>query len=61
VDYLTQKLGIKAGETTPDQKFTLSRVECLGACGVAPMMQVNDTYHENLTRERIDKILSELK
>jgi len=61
VEYLSQKLGIKAGETTPDQKFTLLRVECLGACGAAPMMQINDTYYENLTREKIDKILSELK
>jgi len=61
VDYLTQKLGIKAGETTPDRKFTLLRVECLGACGVAPMMQINDTYYENLTREKIDQILRELK
>jgi len=60
-EYLAQKLGIKAGGTTPDGKFTLICVECLGACGGAPMMQVNDTYYENLTREKIDKILVELK
>jgi len=61
VDYLAQKLGIKAGQTTPDNKFSLLRVECLGACGAAPMMQINDTYYENLTREKIDRILAELK
>jgi len=61
VDYLSQKLGVKAGETTPDKKFTLLRVECLGACGAAPMMQINDAYYENLTREKIDQILRELK
>ncbi len=61
VEYLAQKLGIKAGGTTPDGKFSLVCVECLGACGGAPMMQVNDTYYENLTREKIDKILAELK
>lgn len=61
VDYLSHKLGIQPGQTTPDKKFTLLRVECLGACGGAPMMQINDTYYENLTREKIDQILSELK
>jgi NADH-quinone oxidoreductase subunit E len=61
VAYLSQKLGIKAGGTTPDGKFSLVCVECLGACGGAPMMQVNDTYYENLTREKIDQILAELK
>jgi len=61
VAYLSQKLGIKAGGTTPDGKFSLVCVECLGACGGAPMMQVNDTYYEDLTREKIDKILAELK
>jgi NADH-quinone oxidoreductase subunit E len=61
VEYLAQKLGIKAGGTTPDGKFSLICVECLGACGGAPMMQVNDTYYENLTREKIDQILAGLK
>jgi len=59
--YISQKLGVKAGETTPDGKFTLARVECLGACGNAPMMQINDRYYENLTPEKVDQILDELK
>lgn len=60
LDYISQKLNIKLGETTEDQMFTLSEAECLGSCGTAPMMQVNDYYEENLTKERIDKIISEL-
>lgn len=61
VKYLENKLGIKVGETTPDNRFTLITVECLGSCGTAPMMQVNDAYYENLTEEGIDRILEELK
>lgn len=60
ISYLEKKLGISCGETTPDGRFTISRVECLGSCGTAPMMQINDDYHENLTAERIDEILAEL-
>jgi NADH-quinone oxidoreductase subunit E len=60
VEYLKNKLGIDLGETTPDNKFTLVTVECLGSCGTAPMMQINDTYYENLTEEKIDRILAEL-
>ena len=60
VEYLKNKLGIDLGETTPDNKFTLVTVECLGSCGTAPMMQVNNTYYENLTEEKIDRILAEL-
>jgi len=60
-DYICNKLNIKVGETTLDNKFTLSEVECLGSCGTAPMMQVNNDYHENLTTEKIDKLLTELK
>jgi len=60
-EYLSQKLGIKEGETTPDGKFTLIRVECLGACGEAPVIQINDKYYGNLTREKLDKILAELE
>lgn len=55
--YLQEKLGVGFNETTPDKKFTLKEVECLGACVGAPMMQVNQTYHENLTPEKIDAIL----
>jgi len=60
-DYICKKLNIKVGNTTPDNKFTINEVECLGSCGTAPMMQVNDDYHENLTTEKIDKLLQELK
>jgi NADH-quinone oxidoreductase subunit E len=60
VNHRERKLGIGVGETTPDGLFTLLEVECLGSCGTAPMMQVNDTYYENLTVERVAKILSEL-
>jgi NADH-quinone oxidoreductase subunit E len=60
VERLRQKLGIDVGETTPDDLFTLMTVECLGSCGTAPMMQINDDYYENLTEERLDQILAEL-
>ncbi len=61
VNYLQDKLGIKTGETTEDNKYTLSTVECLGSCGTAPMMQVNDEFHENLTNQKIDALLEKLK
>ena len=61
VDYLKKKLGIEFGETTPDNKFTLKQVECLAACGGAPMMQIGPDYYENLTIEKIDSILSSLR
>ncbi len=60
IEHVSKKLGIKPGETTPDGKFTLSKAECLGSCGTAPVMQVNDDYHENLTREKIDVLLDRL-
>ena len=60
VAHLESRLGIKVGETTADGRFTLQTVECLASCGTAPAMQVNDTYHEQLTAERIDAILGEL-
>ena len=59
-EYCSQKLGIKPGETTADGRFSLSEVECLGSCGTAPMFQVNFDYHENLTPEKVDQILSSL-
>ncbi len=58
--YLRQKLGIAEGETTRDGRFSWVQVQCLGSCGTAPVMQINDTYYENLTEEKIDKILKEL-
>ena len=60
VAYMGRKLGIKPGETTSDGRFTLMEVECLGSCGTAPMMQVGDTYFENLTEEKVDQILAGL-
>jgi NADH-quinone oxidoreductase subunit E len=59
--FLKKKLGIATGETTADGRFTLSEVECLASCGTAPMMQVNDDYYENLTEEKIDRILEGMK
>lgn len=59
--HLEAKLGIKAGETTADGRFSLVRVECLGSCGTAPMFQLNDDYHENLTNEAVDRLLSGLE
>ena len=61
VGYLEEKLEIKKGETTKDNLFTIVTVECLGSCATAPMMQINQDYYENLTREKVDKILEELK
>ncbi len=60
-DYLSKKLKIGDGETTEDKKFTLSSVECLGSCGTAPVMQINDDYYEDLTEEKIDEILKGLE
>lgn len=59
--HLESRLGIGPGETTADGRFTLIEVECLGACGGAPMMMVGDRYHENLDAERIDAILADLE
>lgn len=59
--YISQKLGIKAGETTKDGKYSLMKVECLGACGNAPMMQIDDDYYENLTPAKVDEIFAKLK
>lgn len=61
IDYIKQKLSIKAGETTADGLFTLKTVECLGACGYAPMMQFGKTYREHLTKERVDAIIDECR
>ena len=60
MDNQCANLGIKVGETTPDGRFSLSEVECLGSCGTAPMFQINFDYHENLTPEKIDQILDKL-
>ncbi len=55
--HLCDELRVHMDEVTPDGKFTVSRAECLGSCGTAPMMQVNDDYHENLTPESAMNIL----
>ncbi|MEI6898737.1 MAG: NAD(P)H-dependent oxidoreductase subunit E [Bacteroidota bacterium] len=60
LDYLQEKLKIKAGETTADGLFTLKTAECLGACGYAPVMQINTKFYEFLTKEKIDTIIEEL-
>lgn len=61
ITYLEEKLGIKKGETTSDNLFTLISVECLGSCATAPMMQIDHDFYENLTREKVDSILKDLK
>jgi len=61
VDHLEGKLGVKLGQTTKDNKFTLKEVECLGACGGAPMMQIGKHYYENLAPEKVDEILDGLE
>ena len=58
--YMCDKLGIKTGETTPDGKITLMEAECLASCGTAPVMLVDDTLEENLTKESVDKVIEEL-
>ncbi len=60
VEHISSKLGIGVGETTADGKFTLVEVECLGSCGTAPVMQIGDRYYEDLTEDKIDRILAEL-
>jgi len=61
IAHLEKTLGIKPGETTADQKFSITTVECLGSCGTAPMMQINDDYYESLTVDKIDEILMSYK
>ena len=61
IDYIKNKLGIKVGETTPDGMFTLKTVECLGACGYAPMMQLGKTYREHLTPDKVDAIIEQCR
>jgi len=61
IDYIKEKLNIKVGETTKDGLFTLKTVECLGACGYAPMMQLGKNYREHLTKEKVDAIIEECR
>jgi len=61
VDYLREKLGIEVGETTEDGLFTLQTVDCLASCGTSPAMLVDDALYENLTAEKVDELLDELR
>lgn len=58
LDHICEKLNVGLGGTTDDNKFTVNEVECLGSCGTAPMMQVNDDYYENLSVEEVDRLLT---
>ena len=60
IEHLGERLGIGPGETTADGRFTLSTVECLGSCGTAPVVMVNETYHEDMSPERLDALLESL-
>lgn len=61
IDALGRKLGIAPGQTTADGRFTLSEVECLGSCGTAPVVMVNAAYHENVSSEKLDELLGQLR
>lgn len=61
MEYTCEKLGVQPGETTPDGMFTVVGVECLGACGYAPMMQIGDHYHEHLSKEKVDQIIDDCR
>lgn len=61
VQYISARLGIGPGETTSDGMFTLKTVECLGSCGSAPMLQCGADYYENLTEEKVDRLIEELR
>lgn len=61
IAYISETLNIKVGETTADGMFTLKLVECLGACGYAPMMQLGKHYREHLTKEKVDQIIAECR
>ena len=60
IEHLGDRLGIAPGETTADGRFTLSTVECLGSCGTAPVVMVNETYHEGMSPERLDALIERL-
>jgi NADH-quinone oxidoreductase E subunit len=61
LEHIKNKLQIDVGDTTPDKKFTLSTVECLGYCTSAPVIQVNDDFHDNLTPKKVDELLDKLE
>lgn len=59
--YISERLGIQTGETTPDGKITFMEAECLASCGTAPVMLVDEELYENLTKKRVDEIIEKLK
>lgn len=59
--YMCERLGVRTGETTPDGKITLMEAECLASCGTAPVMLVDDKLEENLTKEKVDRLIEELR
>ena len=61
VDHMMDKYGIKPGETTEDDRFTLMKVECLGSCGTAPVVQINNKYHEGISKKYFGKLLESLE
>jgi NADH-quinone oxidoreductase subunit E len=61
IEHLGRKLGIAPGQTTADGRFTLSTVECLGSCGTAPVVMVNEAYHENMSAAQLDVLIEELR
>ena len=61
IEHVARKIGVKPGETTADGRFTLSTAECLGSCGTAPVMQINDDYYENLSEDSVDALLDGLR
>ena len=61
IDHLSRKLGVGPGQTTPDGRFTLSTVECVAACGGAPVVMINQTCHESMTAEKLDALLETLR
>jgi NADH-quinone oxidoreductase subunit E len=61
IEYLEKKLGIKAGETTSDGRFTIKLVECLADCGNSPVIQIGRNYHGNITNEKIDNLIDEME
>ena len=60
LDHMSGRLGIKPGETSADGRFSLATVECLGSCGTAPVIVVNEAYHEDMSAERFDRLLESL-
>ena len=61
IEHLCKRLGVQPGQTTADGRFTLGTVECLGSCGTAPVVMVNEAYHENMTLAKLDALIAELR